>query len=188
MSATSRRRPPQPGGDSLRPGDRDTDDGHRCGWRWGHGQWDCPGGRGRRTPRDALVMPTPAPWRGPAPPSPRRLARAVVKGRIDQATADATHARIFGAGDGSDGYRAFATCGLVIEAVAEVLSEDPSAGGLARSMAKRSACWKTRGVNCPKGLLRRSSQHCSNSRATMAKIATGQGCCCGGGCARARRC
>ena len=50
------------------------------------------------------------------------LARDVVKTRLDQATADGTHARIVDAGDLSDGYRAFATCDLVIEAVAEVLS------------------------------------------------------------------
>ena len=50
------------------------------------------------------------------------LARDVTKGRIDQAAADATLARIVTAGDLAMGYDAFRDCGLVIEAVAESLS------------------------------------------------------------------
>ncbi len=50
------------------------------------------------------------------------LANDVAKGRIDQATADATLARISDAGELGAGYAAFAACGLVIEAVAEVLA------------------------------------------------------------------
>jgi 3-hydroxybutyryl-CoA dehydrogenase len=50
------------------------------------------------------------------------LARDVTKGRIDQAAADATLARITDAGDLAMGYNAFRDCGLIIEAVAEDLS------------------------------------------------------------------
>lgn len=50
------------------------------------------------------------------------LARDVVKGRLTQADADATLARIRDAGDVRAGFAAFSPCGLVIEAVAELLS------------------------------------------------------------------
>ena len=50
------------------------------------------------------------------------LARDVTKGRIDQLTADATLGRIESAGDLAMGFDAYRECGLVIEAVAEVLS------------------------------------------------------------------
>jgi 3-hydroxybutyryl-CoA dehydrogenase len=49
------------------------------------------------------------------------LARDVAKGRVDQATADATLARIVSTGDLAMGNDAYADCGLVIEAVAESL-------------------------------------------------------------------
>jgi 3-hydroxybutyryl-CoA dehydrogenase len=52
----------------------------------------------------------------------KNLVRDVMKGRIDQVEADAIHARIIDAGPLDDGYGAYRKCGLVIEAVAEVLS------------------------------------------------------------------
>jgi 3-hydroxybutyryl-CoA dehydrogenase len=52
----------------------------------------------------------------------KTLARDVIKGRIDQASADLIHGRIVDAGPLDDGYGAYRKCGLVIEAVAEVLS------------------------------------------------------------------
>ena len=50
------------------------------------------------------------------------LARDVTKGRVDQASAHATLARIVGAGDLAMGYDAYRDCGVVIEAVAESLT------------------------------------------------------------------
>ena len=50
------------------------------------------------------------------------LTRDVTKGRVTQDVADAALARIHDAGDLSAGYAAFSACGLVIEAVAEVLA------------------------------------------------------------------
>ncbi len=50
------------------------------------------------------------------------VARDVTKGRMTQDAADAVLARIRDAGDLSAGYAAFRGCGLVIEAVAEVLT------------------------------------------------------------------
>jgi 3-hydroxybutyryl-CoA dehydrogenase len=49
------------------------------------------------------------------------LARDVAKGRLTQPDADAITSRIGDAGDLEDGYAAFASCGLVIEAIAERL-------------------------------------------------------------------
>ena len=50
------------------------------------------------------------------------LSRDVAKGRVDQVSADATLARIIGAGDLAMGYDAYRDCGVVIEAVAESLA------------------------------------------------------------------
>ncbi len=50
------------------------------------------------------------------------LVRDVTKGRLTQDVADATMARVHDAGDLTDGYAAFSGCGLVIEAVAELLA------------------------------------------------------------------
>ena len=51
----------------------------------------------------------------------RALARDVEKGRMDQGAADAILGRITSAGDLAMGYGDYAACGLIIEAVAEVL-------------------------------------------------------------------
>ena len=69
----------------------------------------------------------------------RALARDVEKGRVDQAAADATLARISTAGDLATGYGAFRQCGIVIEAIAEVLSAKTA---LLRELEKEveSAC------------------------------------------------
>ena len=52
----------------------------------------------------------------------KAVARDVAKGRLDQRGADALLGRITDAGDLSAGYAAFASCGLVIEAVLEDLA------------------------------------------------------------------
>ena len=52
----------------------------------------------------------------------KSLGRDVEKKRLDQSSADATLARISDAGELGAGYRAFASCGLVIEAVLEDLT------------------------------------------------------------------
>jgi 3-hydroxybutyryl-CoA dehydrogenase len=52
----------------------------------------------------------------------KAVARDVDKGRLDQAGADGLLGRITDAGDLSSGYAAFASCGVVIEAVLEDLA------------------------------------------------------------------
>ena len=49
------------------------------------------------------------------------LTRDVARGRLEQSAADATRARVVDAGSLEAGYAAFRNCGLVIEAVAEIL-------------------------------------------------------------------
>jgi 3-hydroxybutyryl-CoA dehydrogenase len=52
----------------------------------------------------------------------RSLARDVEKGRLERAAADATIARVSGAGDLGAGFDRYAACGIVIEAVLEDLA------------------------------------------------------------------
>lgn len=65
----------------------------------------------------------------------KALARGVEKGQLDQASADATLARIVDAGALSAGYAAYAECRLVIEAVLEDLAVKQALfGGLERAV------------------------------------------------------